>query len=321
MKKAKIKKTGKISKEKADRKQLRLMNKQDSSQIQNRERKGRRIAILCLFPSVSGVLLFFIAPFLVVFFYSMVDNPINREFVFFDNFVKVFNNNAFRQAATNTLTFSGVAVPLAVVLALVLAMMLNSKIPYRTQFRTFFLSPMMVPIASIVLIWQVLFHYNGVANDLLAIFGGSKIDWFKSEYGQVVIIILFLWKNLGYNMILFMAALSSIPKEILEVAVLESASPLQIFWYIKLRYLSATLLFVTIMSLINSFKVFREVYLLTTDYPYSTVYLLQHYMNNMFRDLNYQNLSAAAIMMSVVMVILIGILFVAENYFGRDVEG
>ena len=214
-----------------------------------------------------------------------------------------------------------VAVPLAVILSLLLAMMLDYKIPFRSQFRTAFLSPMMVPVASIILIWQVLFHYNGIVNDFIGLFGADKIDWLKSSHAQVVIVILFLWKNLGYNMILFMAALGSIPKDILEVAILESATPFQIFWHIKIRYLSSTILFVTIMSLINSFKVFREIYLLTGNYPYDTIYMMQHFMNNAFAQLDYQKLSAAAIMMSIVMVIIIGILFLTENYFGRDVEG
>ncbi len=179
----------------------------------------------------------------------------------------------------------------------------------------------MVPVASIVLIWQVLFHYNGAVNDILGVFGIDKIDWLKSDYGLIVIVILFLWKNLGYNMILFMAALASIPKDILEVATLESAKPLQTFFYIKIRYLSSTLLFVTIMSLINSFKIFREVYLLTGNYPVDTIYTLQHFMNNKFGSLDYQTLSAAAILMSLVMIVIIGILFIVENHFGKDVEG
>ena len=286
-----------------------------------REKTGRILSGLFLTPSVLGVLLFFVVPFLVVIYYSVVDNPINHEFVFLDNFIRVFDNAAFKKAAMNTLKFSGIAVPLAVILSLILAMLLDSRIPFRSQFRTFFLSPLMVPIASIVLIWQVLFHYNGMVNDLIGLFGAGKIDWLKSNYAQVVIIVLFLWKNLGYNMILFMAALNSIPKDILEVAYLESASPFQTFWHIKIRYLSSTLLFVTIMSLINSFKVFREIYLLTGDYPYDTLYMMQHFMNNTFKSLDYQKLSAAAIMMSIVMVILIGILFLTESYFGRDVEG
>lgn len=286
-----------------------------------RTRRGKRISVLYLLPSVIGVLLFFVLPFLIVVYYSVVDNPINHEFVFLDNFIMVFHNAAFQQAAKNTMMFSVTAVPLAVILSLLLAMMLESKIPFQSQFRTFFLSPMMVPIASVVLIWQVLFHYNGMMNEIIGWFGINKIDWLNSSYAQVVIVVLFLWKNLGYNMILFMAALSSIPKDIVEVAVLESASPFQIFWHIKLRYMSSTILFVTIMSLINSFKVFREIYLLKGDYPYDTMYMLQHFMNNTFGKLDYQKMSAAAIMMAIVMVIIIGILFLTENYFGKDVEG
>ncbi len=286
-----------------------------------RTRRGKLISVGYLFPSAAGVLLFFVLPFLIVIYYSVVDNPISNQFVFFDNYVMVFQNAAFRQAAKNTMMFSLVAVPLAVVLSLFLAMMLESKILFKSQFRTFFLSPMMVPIASIVLIWQVLFHYNGMINEVLGTFQIDRIDWLNSNYAQVVIVILFLWKNLGYNMILFMSALSSISKDILEVAVLESATPFQIFWHIKLRYMSSTILFVTIMSLINSFKVFREIYLLKGEYPYDTMYMLQHFMNNTFSRLDYQKMSAAAIMMAVVMVIIIGILFLTENYFGKDVEG
>ena len=286
-----------------------------------RMKKVKRSSGLFIAPSFLGVLIFFVIPFLVVIFYSMVDNPIAKNFVGIDNYEMVLANNAFKRAVTNTFRFSVIAVPLAVLLSLLLAIMLEAKLPFRSQFRTFFLSPMMVPVASIVLIWQVLFSYNGAVNDLIAHFGVDKIDWLKSQYSHVVIVILFLWKNLGYNMILFMAALASIPKDILEVARLESANALQTFFYIKLRFLSSTFLFVTIMSLINSFKVFREVYMLTTDYPYDTIYMLQHFMNNMFKKLDYQKLSSAAVLMSLVMVVIIGVLFLTEKYFGKDVEG
>lgn len=274
-----------------------------------------------LFPSLVGVCLFFVLPFGVVIYYSLINNPIQQEFVFLDNFVNVLKNAAFKQAAKNTFMFSLTAVPLAVILSLLLAIALTRKIPFRSQFRTFFLSPMMVPVASVVLIFQVLFHYNGAVNDWLAVFGVDKIDWFKSDYAMVVVVLLFLWKNLGYNMILFMAALGSMPTEMLEVAWLEGAGPWQTFRYIKLRYLSPTILFVTIYSLINSFKVFREVYLLSGDYPYSSLYTLQHFMNNTFTNLDYQKLSSAAILMSIVMVVIIGALFLVENHYGKDVEG
>ena len=276
---------------------------------------------LFIAPSFLGVLTFFLVPFLVVIYYSLVDNPISQRFVFLDNYARIIKNLSFQTAIKNTFMFSVIAVPLAVILSLLLAIVLESKIPFKSQFRTFFLSPLMVPVASIVLILQVLFHFNGAVNDVLVALGGSKIDWMKSEYAQIVVIILFLWKNLGYNMILFMAALASIPKDVLEVARLESATPLQTFFYIKARYLSSTFLFVTIMSLISSFKVFREIYQLTGDHPVDTVYMLQHMMNSAFKSLDYQKLSAAAILMSLAMIVIIGTLFLIENHFGKDVEG
>ncbi len=273
-----------------------------------------------LLPSLLGVLLFFGIPYMIVIFYSIVDNPIQKNIVYFQNFVNSLSNLAFLTAAKNTIMFSVIAVPLAIVLSLGLALILDLGIPYRTQIRSAFLTPMMVPIASIVLIWQVLFNYNGLVNNWLLNFGGEKIDWLKSMYAPIVIVILFLWKNLGYDMVLFIAALSNIPKELIEVADVEGANRWQIFWRIKIRYLSPTILFVTILTLINSFKVFREVYLLTGDYPYESLYMLQHYMNNTFRSLDYQKLSSAAVLMSVCMIVLIGIMFLIEDRFGRDVE-
>ena len=274
---------------------------------EKRNNKWRDIAAsLCfLSPSLLGVGVFFILPFGVVVYYSMIDGVGTRNFVFLDNFTKLLSNSAFLMAAKNTLLFSALAVPLAVVLSLALAVLLEARIPGKSTFRTFFLSPMMVPVASVVLIWQVLFSYNGSVNEWISLFG----------------VLLFLWKNLGYFMILFMAGLANIPKELLEVADVEGASESYKFFAIKLRYLSPTVLFVTILSLINSFKVFREVYLLTGDYPLGRLYMLQHFMNNTFRSFDYQKLSAAAVIMAIVMVVLIALLFKIEDWFGKDVEG
>ena len=272
-------------------------------------------------PSFLGVLLFFILPFCVVIYYSFIKGPMNHSFAGLQNYIKVFENNAFRIAVKNTITFTAVAVPLSVVLSLALALMLECRIPLKSQFRTFFLSPMVVPIASIILVWQVLFHQNGAVNEFLSLFGVDKIDWLKSDFCKVVVVVLFLWKNLGYFMILFMAALNNIPKTLLEVADVEGASSAHKFFNIKLRYLSPTVLFVTILSIINSFKVFREIYLLTGAYPYTGLYMMQHFMNNMFNDSDYQRLSAAAVFMALAMIVLIAVLFAAENRFGKDVEG
>ena len=278
-------------------------------------------SVAFLSPSVTGVAVFFILPFLVVVYYSVIRSPMNPEFVFVDNFLAVLQNSSFRTAARNTAMFSAIAVPLAVVLSLVLALMLECRIPCKSLLRTFFLSPMMVPVASVVLIWQVVFHYRGTLNVMLANFGVEPVDWLNSPYCLLVIVVLFLWKNLGYNMILFMAALNNIPKELLEVADVEGASAAHKFFNIKLRYLSPTVLFVAILSIINSFKVFREIYLLTGNYPYVGLYMMQHFMNNVFEQPDYQKMASAAVVLALVMVALIALLFKAEDIFGKDVEG
>lgn len=289
------------------------------------KRRFREWAIFTgyLTPSLVGVLIFFFLPLLMLLVTSFQKSPTNSDFVGFRNYERVLTNDAFINASKNTLTFALISVPLAVILALFVAMLLNSGLPGKSLFRSFLLNPMMVPVASVVLIWQVFFSYNGVINGIAEkVFDSpEKIDWLKSEYAQIVIMLLFLWKNLGYNMVLFLAALNSIPHEILESAEMDGAGPVKRFFAIKLHYLSPTIFFVGIMSLINSFKIFREVYLLTGDYPFANLYMLQHFMNNSFTHLDYSKLSAGAIIMCIVMVIIVGGLFFAESKFDKDVEG
>ena len=255
--------------------------------------RSKRYLVFFL-PSWIGILIFFIVPFGVVIWYSLLDNPVNKVFVGLQNFITTISNEAFQIAVKNTILFSLQAVPLAVILSLGLAVLLDCKIAFRSQLRTCLLSPMMVPVASVMLVWRILFDYHGIWNEWFQ----TSVDWLKSNSGQFVILLLFLWKNLGYNMILFLASLSSIPKDAVEVAVLEGASSLRLFFKIKLRYLSPALFFVTLMSFVNSFKVFREVYIMTGDYPYESLYLLQHFINNTFRTLDYQKMSAAAVLIS-----------------------
>jgi len=300
---------------------IKTEKRQIPEELRRQRRRDTLRSICFLGPSVLGVAIFFILPFLVVVYYSVIRSPIHPEFVFLDNFKAVLSNYAFQVAAKNTARFALVAVPLAVVLSLVLALMLECRIPLKSWFRTFFLSPMMVPVASVVLVWQVVFHSNGTLNHVITSLGGTGVDWLNSSWCQIVIIVLFLWKNLGYNMILFMAALNNIPKELLEVADVEGASAVHKFFNIKLRYLSPTVLFVTILSIISSFKIFREIHLLVGDHPYEGLYMLQHFMNNTFGNFDYQKMSAAAVMLALVMVVIIALLFLAEDAFGKDVEG
>ena len=273
-------------------------------------------------PSFIGMLVFYVIPFGVVLYYSFIAGTLDPSFVGLQNYKNVWNNEAFQLAMKNTAVFTGIAVPLAVVLGLCLAVLLEAKIPMKSQFRTFFLSPMMVPIASIILVWQVMFHQNGVVNEFLRLFQVDPIDWLKSDHCMVPIVLLFLWKNVGYNMILFMSALNNVPVALIESAEVEGASNWFVFFSIKMRYLSPTILFVTILSQINAFKVFREIYLFSGNHPFPGIYMLQHFMNNMYNEkLDYQRLSAAAVILALIIIVLVAVLFLIENHFGKDVEG
>ncbi|MBQ0011557.1 MAG: sugar ABC transporter permease [Clostridiales bacterium] len=300
----------------------------NADEIRKRKLRGKRRKSIrewfvftgYLTPSLLGVLLFFFGPMLIVLVQSFQRSSTNTEFVGLKNYETVMNNQAFQSAAKNTLIFAGLAVPLAVLLSLFLALLLSSKIPGKSVFRSIMLNPMMVPVASIVLIWQVMFSYNGALNTYLGWFGVDKIDWMKSYWSRFVILILFLWKNLGYNMVLFISAIAAVPQEQLESAKMDGANAVKRFFSIKLPYLWPTIFFVGIMSLINSFKIFREVYLLSGDYPVDEIYMLQHFMNNMFSHLDNAKLTAAAIIMCIAMIIIVGILFIAEYRLGKDTE-
>ncbi len=282
--------------------------------------RDRLISWAFLVPSVLGVSVFFLVPFAIIIYYSLIDGIATKNFVGLENFRALFNNAAFLMATKNTLVFSLMAVVSAVVLSLLFAIMLEAKIPAKSKMRTFLLSPLVVPTASVILIWQVMFSFNGSFNSFLSLFGIEAIDWLKSDYSKFVVLLLFLWKNLGYNMVLFTSALANVPKDQLEAAQVDGAGAVRRFFKIKMRYISPSLFFVLLLSLINSFKVFREVYLLTGGYPYESIYFLQHFMNNTFKSLDYQKLSAASVVMSAFIVAVIFIIFVLEDKFGKDVE-
>ena len=279
------------------------------------------ISVGFLLPSFAGVMLFFFIPFVMLVIMSFQKSAADSSFAGFDNYIRVITNGAFVEASVNTLTLSAIAVPLGVVISLLLALLLNLKIPARSLFRSILLTPMMVPVASVVLMWQVFFSFNGVLNGwIFQLFGADRIDWFKDSIGQIVIIFLFLWKNMGLNIILFLSALNNIPQEVIESSVMDGAGAVKRFFYIRLYYLGPTVFFVAIMSLINSFKMFREVYLLTGNYPYDKLYTLQHFMNNKFNNLDYSQLSTGAVIMCIAMIVIVGIMFVVESRLDSGTE-
>ena len=271
------------------------------------------LAWFFLGPSLLGFALFYLLPFVTGFYYSLVDSPLNGTFVGLHNYGALLKNPSFLAALANTAKFTLICVPLNLMLSLGAAMLLNQKLPGRNLFRTIMITPLVVPVASVVLVWQAFFDLNGVLNSLIHALGHPSVDWMKTNWSRMVVLVIYLWKNVGYSVILFLAGLQNIPAEYYEAARIDGASRYQEFFRITLIYLTPTTFFVFVISMINSFKVFRETYLISGDYPHNSIYMLQHYMNNMFMALDYQKLTSAAFIMAAFIVAVVLLLFIVER--------
>lgn len=259
-------------------------------------------AILFLAPSAIGILMFFLIPFMDTVRRSFYDVRV-VNFIGLQSYISVINNGAFRLAATNTARFVAVSIPLLLVISLAVALLVRSL---KTKiFKTTFLLPLAVPVASIVLLWQALFNEGGLANTVLMRFGMEPINFMGTSSAFWVLVFTYLWKNTGYNMILWLAGLDSISDSLYEAAYVDGAGKVQSFRYVTLPCLLPTIGIVSILSLLNSFRVFREAYLVAGAYPHDSMYLLQHLFNNWFTNLDISRLSAAATMMASVLLAII----------------
>lgn len=258
-------------------------------------------------PNLFGVLYFSLLPMLQVLFRSF-QSAIGGRWVGTQNYIAVINNTAFQKAISNIGKFTVVCIPLLIVISLAMAVLLYSIPGIGSTLRSIFLMPMAVPAASVVLVWKVLFHEDGLINGSIAVIGGNGINWMSSDAAFWMLVISYLWKNLGYTMILWTAGLSAIPEGIYEAAQVDGASTWQTFLYITFPNLKGTAYTITVMSLLNSFKVFREAWLVAGDYPHESMYLLQHLYNNWFRELDFDKIAAASVMTSAVVFVLIGFL-------------
>jgi len=255
---------------------------------------------LFLLPGLIGFIIFYIWPFFISLGYAFLDKPVNGSFVGFKNFIELFVNKAYLKGLMNTLRFIGISVPLNMALSLGIAMLINKLRRLRELFSLIFLIPLVIPSGSMVSFWKSLFAYDGALNGLLNTFGVAKINWLDSSLALFVMVLIFVWKNLGYNMVLYLAGLGNIPKDYYEAASVDGAKPWQAFRHITLPHLAPTSVLVLIMSIINSFKVFKEIYLITGSYPHDSIYTLQHFMNNMFSSLNYPKLTTATTVLVVI---------------------
>ena len=275
--------------------------------------KKLRLAWPFLLPGLAGLLIFYGIPFVGGVWYSVTDGTVANNFVGFDNYVSVWNNVMFQLGLRNTMELSLICAPLLFVFSFVLAAGLHRIRPAGGFFRSSVLMPYLMPSSAILIIWLLWFDFGGPVNRLLTALGGSRVDWLNGAELRVPVVLLFLWKNLGFCMVIFLSALQSIPESLYEYATLEGASFMKQTFGITLPLIIPSAFLVAIMSFVSAFRIFKEVYFIAGAYPVDPLYTLQNYMNNRYKDLNYQDVTTAAYIFAVIVFVLFGLLFLSQR--------
>lgn len=264
---------------------------------------------------LAGLAGFFVVPFIISVWLTTRSGLGGAYFAGLKNYRDMASSDAFRLAAGNTAKFIGVGAPLLMTLSLTAALALfaipKAHAAFKRLLRAGFMLPMVIPSASVILFFKVLFEKNGAINNILVSRGviPGPIGFLDSGSAFYVILLLYVWKNSGYSIVLFTAGLSQIPPDLYEAAQIDGAGPAARFFRITLPLLSPTLFFVFVMAVIFAFKSFREIFALSGTFPNENIYMLQHFMNNNFYNLNYQRLGAAAFLTFAFIFAIVGALF------------
>ena len=275
------------------------MNKRDKTAI-----ICKKPYLMFLIPSLAGIAVFYIIPYCDIFRRAFFATS-GKEFVGLGNFTDIITNEAFLLAIRNTGRFVVVCIPLLLILSFAIALYIYNRLSENTLLKTMFLAPMAIPVAAVVLFWKILFQKQGLLNALLAALDINTIDWMNTGYAFWILVLSYVWKNLGYHIILWIAGLSMIPNNLYEAARIDGAENRQMFFRITLPNLKPMIFVVVVLALLNSFKVFREAYLVAGNYPNESMYLIQHLFNNWFRDLSLDKMAAASFLISIVLILLI----------------
>lgn len=278
--------------------------------MKKKQCKRRAMAgLLFILPSLLGVCIFLLIPFIDVVRRSFT-GAVSGAFVGLDNYINIFQTPAFLLAGKNTLRFTAVCIPILLFLSLFIAVFLQKQKRFGRLLKSTFLIPMAIPVASVVLLWRLLFHGNGILNGILG--GGglgvSGQNWMNTDYAFGILVFSYVWKNLGYDIVLWVAGLSSISPDIYEAARVDGAGEWKCFTKITMPNLLPSLYTISVLSFLNSFKVFREAYLVAGDYPHESMYMMQHLFNNWFRELSLDKMAAGAVINALIIFILITLL-------------
>lgn len=273
----------------------------------------KKSTLIFLAPGLLLLMVFYFVPFIGGMSYSFMDGTINNEFVGFENYVKLWKNKMFQLGLRNTLESSLICAPLLWLLSFILAVFLSEIKENHDYIRSCVLLPYLIPSSAMLSVWLLIFDYGGPINRCFELLALNRIMWLESAALRVPIILMFIWKNLGFCLIIFSASLQTIPSSYYEYARLEGAGFLTRVFRITLPLIAPNAYLVFVLAWINSFKIFKEVYFIAGAYPDYSVYTLQNYMNNMFAKLDYQNVTAAAYSFAAIVLLLFGLLFLLQR--------
>lgn len=262
---------------------------------------------LLIAPLLIGCLLFYIIPFGMIFWYSFRKSVAkNSSFVGLENYLALLKNKMFFVACWNTCRFLMISIPLILIVSYIIALLLRKQTERYQILKSVLLFPYIMPIVGTVFLIELLFTEQGLLSSFLSLFSIPVIDYLESEWAFWIIVLLYLWKNTGYSVILLLSGLMTIPKEHYAAASLDGAGAFQRFFYITTPQMWNTVFYTLLFSFINAFQCFREIFLVAGKHPNSKVYLLQHFITNSFENLSYSKLSAASVFLFLVIGVVIG---------------
>ena len=262
-------------------------------------------ALIFLLPALLGTLIFIVIPVICSFGLSFVQwdllNPI--KFVGFENYREIFHDGLFYKILGNTIVFALSTSFLGVIIPLILASILNTKIRGSEFFKGAYFLPFITPMVVVGVVWAWIFDPNiGLLNQMLHL----HLNWlYDSKLAMPALIVVSVWKLVGYNMIIFLSSLSAISQSLFEAAKIDGANSFQIFKNVTIPMLSPTIFFVVIITAICSFQVFDLIYLMTQGGPFdSTNVLVYAIYKNAFEYFNVGKASAIAYVLFVIILVL-----------------
>ncbi len=267
---------------------------------------------LYLLPGLIGLLAFYLIPFVWGIWFSLTDGTIHNAFVGLDNYRRIWQNEVFVLGLTNTMELSLLCAPVIFFVSFLIATMLRKPITGGSFFRNSLLMPYLMPSSAMLIIWLLLFDYGGVINRLCVMMGFERTFWLEGSALRVPIVLLYIWKNLGFSVVIFTAALQAVPEALYEYASLEGAGPLRQALQITLPQMIPTAFLVLVLAVVNAFKIFKEAYFIGGAYPDESIYTLQHYMNNKFAKLDYQDVTTAAYSFALIVIVLFLLMYASK---------